>query len=154
MNIRTRWPTSASVIHDRAYGPGFFSAGSLFFIRKGIPDWGVGAQPGPRPAQSVSFRDQALGAKIAGKAKETAPMADNPDCLAQGHAAANVADSLLRGARDRPVLPQDAGRSLHVGIGQEGVAVGVASALGESDYSTARTARTGISSPAAPIRTC
>jgi peptide/nickel transport system substrate-binding protein len=29
------------LIHGRAYGPGFFSAGSLFFIRKGIPDWGV-----------------------------------------------------------------------------------------------------------------
>jgi ABC-type transport system substrate-binding protein len=28
-------------IHHRAYGPGFFSAGSLFFIRKGIPDWGL-----------------------------------------------------------------------------------------------------------------
>ncbi len=29
------------LIHGRAYGPGFFSAGSLFFIRKGIPDWGL-----------------------------------------------------------------------------------------------------------------
>jgi ABC-type transport system substrate-binding protein len=29
------------LIHDRAYGPGFFSAGSLFFLRKGIADWGV-----------------------------------------------------------------------------------------------------------------
>ena len=29
------------LIHGRAYGPGFFSAGSLFFLRKGIPDWGV-----------------------------------------------------------------------------------------------------------------
>jgi peptide/nickel transport system substrate-binding protein len=29
------------LIHDRAYGPGFFSAGALFFIRKGIPDWGL-----------------------------------------------------------------------------------------------------------------
>lgn len=29
------------LIHGRAYGPGFFSAGSLFFIRKGIPNWGV-----------------------------------------------------------------------------------------------------------------
>jgi ABC-type transport system substrate-binding protein len=29
------------LIHDRAYGPGFFSAGSLFFIRKGIADWGL-----------------------------------------------------------------------------------------------------------------
>ena len=30
-----------ALVHDRAYGPGFFSAGSLFFIRKGIPDWGL-----------------------------------------------------------------------------------------------------------------
>lgn len=30
-----------ALVHDRAYGPGFFSAGSLFFLRKGIPDWGV-----------------------------------------------------------------------------------------------------------------
>jgi ABC-type transport system substrate-binding protein len=29
------------LIHGRAYGPGFFSAGSLFFIRKGIADWGL-----------------------------------------------------------------------------------------------------------------
>lgn len=29
------------LIHGRAYGPGFFSAGSLFFLRKGIPDWGM-----------------------------------------------------------------------------------------------------------------
>lgn len=29
------------LIHDRAYGPGFFSAGAVFFIRKGIPDWGL-----------------------------------------------------------------------------------------------------------------
>jgi ABC-type transport system substrate-binding protein len=29
------------LIHGRAYGPGFFSAGALFFIRKGIPDWGL-----------------------------------------------------------------------------------------------------------------
>ena len=30
-----------ALIHDRAYGPGFFSAGSLFFIRKGLADWGL-----------------------------------------------------------------------------------------------------------------
>lgn len=29
------------LVHDRAYGPGFFSAGALFFVRKGIPDWGM-----------------------------------------------------------------------------------------------------------------
>jgi len=27
--------------HDRAYSPGFFSASSLFFVRKGLPDWGL-----------------------------------------------------------------------------------------------------------------
>jgi ABC-type transport system substrate-binding protein len=35
-----------TLVHDRAYGPGFFSAGALFFIRKGIPDWGVGRSRG------------------------------------------------------------------------------------------------------------
>ena len=29
------------LVHDRAYGPGFFSAGAVFFVRKGIPDWGM-----------------------------------------------------------------------------------------------------------------
>ncbi len=29
------------LVHDRAYGPGFFSAGAIFFVRKGIPDWGM-----------------------------------------------------------------------------------------------------------------
>jgi ABC-type transport system substrate-binding protein len=29
------------LVHDRAYGPGFFSAGAIFFVRKGIPDWGI-----------------------------------------------------------------------------------------------------------------
>jgi len=36
------------VIHGRAYGPGLFSAGSLFFIRKEIPDWGLERRPGAR----------------------------------------------------------------------------------------------------------
>ncbi len=31
----------AELVHDRAYGPGFFSAGSVWFVRKGIPDWGL-----------------------------------------------------------------------------------------------------------------
>ena len=37
------------LVHDRAYGPGFFSSGALFFLRKGIPDWGVGKSVGRGP---------------------------------------------------------------------------------------------------------
>jgi len=32
--------------HDRAYAPGYFSAGSVFFVRKGIPDWGLSRSTG------------------------------------------------------------------------------------------------------------
>ena len=32
--------------HDRAYAPGFFAAGSIFFVRKGIPDWGLSRSTG------------------------------------------------------------------------------------------------------------
>ena len=32
--------------HDRAYAPGYFSAGSIFFVRKGIPDWGLSRSTG------------------------------------------------------------------------------------------------------------
>ena len=32
--------------HDRAYAPGFFSAGSIFFVRKGIADWGLSRSTG------------------------------------------------------------------------------------------------------------
>ncbi len=32
--------------HDRAYAPGFFSAGALFFVRNTIPDWGLGESNG------------------------------------------------------------------------------------------------------------
>ena len=32
--------------HDRAYAPGFFSAGSIFFVRKGISDWGLNRSTG------------------------------------------------------------------------------------------------------------
>ena len=32
--------------HDRVYAPGFFSAGSIFFVRKGIPDWGLSRSTG------------------------------------------------------------------------------------------------------------
>jgi ABC-type transport system substrate-binding protein len=37
------------LIHDRAYGPGFFASGALFFLRKGIPDWGVERSVGRGP---------------------------------------------------------------------------------------------------------
>lgn len=35
--------------HDQAYAPGFFSAGSVFFVRKGLPDWGLARSKGRGP---------------------------------------------------------------------------------------------------------
>ena len=29
------------IVHDKAYGPGFFSAGSIWFVNQKIPDWGL-----------------------------------------------------------------------------------------------------------------
>jgi len=39
--------------HDRAYSPGFFSAGALFFARKGLPDWGLKRSVGRGPINVV-----------------------------------------------------------------------------------------------------
>lgn len=39
----------AELVHGRAYGPGFFSAGSVWFVRKGIPDWGLELSQGRGP---------------------------------------------------------------------------------------------------------
>jgi len=39
----------AEVIKNKAYGPGFFSAGSIYFVKKGIPDWGLGKSKGRGP---------------------------------------------------------------------------------------------------------
>ncbi len=39
----------AELVHGRAYGPGFFSAGSVWFVRKGIPDWGLEQSKGRGP---------------------------------------------------------------------------------------------------------
>jgi peptide/nickel transport system substrate-binding protein len=39
----------AELVHDRAYGPGFFSAGAVWFVRKGIPDWGLELSKGRGP---------------------------------------------------------------------------------------------------------
>lgn len=39
----------AETIKAKAYGPGFFSAGSIFFVRKGIKDWGLGQSKGRGP---------------------------------------------------------------------------------------------------------
>jgi hypothetical protein len=39
----------AELVHGRAYGPGFFSAGSVWFVRKGIPDWGLERSKGRGP---------------------------------------------------------------------------------------------------------
>jgi ABC-type transport system substrate-binding protein len=35
--------------HDRAYSPGFFSAGAIWFVRSGIPDWGLNRSKGRGP---------------------------------------------------------------------------------------------------------
>ena len=48
------------LIHERAYGPGFFSAGALFFIRKGIADWGLERSQGRGLAQPRRAGDPAL----------------------------------------------------------------------------------------------
>ncbi len=37
------------IIHGKAYGPGFFSAGSIYFVRKSIPDWGLEKSKGRGP---------------------------------------------------------------------------------------------------------
>jgi ABC-type transport system substrate-binding protein len=39
--------------HDRAYAPGFFSASALFFVRRGIPDWGLKRSTGRGPLNVV-----------------------------------------------------------------------------------------------------
>jgi ABC-type transport system substrate-binding protein len=39
----------AELVHGRAYGPGFFSAGSVWFVRKGIPDFGLEQSKGRGP---------------------------------------------------------------------------------------------------------
>ena len=39
----------AEVIKNKAYGPGYFSAGSIYFVRKGIRDWGLGRSKGRGP---------------------------------------------------------------------------------------------------------
>ena len=35
--------------HDRAYSPGFFSASAVWFVRSGIPDWGLSRSRGRGP---------------------------------------------------------------------------------------------------------
>jgi peptide/nickel transport system substrate-binding protein len=37
------------LVHDRAYGPGFFAAGSIWFLRPNVPDWGLGQSKGRGP---------------------------------------------------------------------------------------------------------
>jgi ABC-type transport system substrate-binding protein len=46
------------IVHDRAYGPGFFSAGSLIFLRRGIPDWGLIKSVGRAPMNLAAFVTQ------------------------------------------------------------------------------------------------
>jgi peptide/nickel transport system substrate-binding protein len=37
------------LVHDRAYGPGFFAASSLWFVSKNVPDWGLEKSRGRGP---------------------------------------------------------------------------------------------------------
>lgn len=37
------------LVYDRAYGPGFFTAGSLWFVSKNVPDWGLERSRGRGP---------------------------------------------------------------------------------------------------------
>jgi ABC-type transport system substrate-binding protein len=39
--------------HERAYSPGFFASGSIFFVRKDIPDWGLKRSVGRGPLNLV-----------------------------------------------------------------------------------------------------
>lgn len=39
--------------HDRAYAPGFFAAGSIFFVKRGLPDWGLKRSRGRGPLNIV-----------------------------------------------------------------------------------------------------
>jgi peptide/nickel transport system substrate-binding protein len=43
------------LVHDRAYGPGFFSAGAIIFLRKGIADWGLNKSIGRAPMNLSAF---------------------------------------------------------------------------------------------------
>ena len=38
---------------ERAYSPGFFAAGSIYFVKKGIPDWGLKRSVGRGPINLV-----------------------------------------------------------------------------------------------------
>lgn len=37
------------IVHDRAYGPGFFAAGSIWFLSPRVPDWGLEHDKGRAP---------------------------------------------------------------------------------------------------------
>jgi peptide/nickel transport system substrate-binding protein len=39
----------AKLVYDRAYGPGFFAASSVWFVRKNVPDWGLERSRGRGP---------------------------------------------------------------------------------------------------------
>ena len=39
----------AELVYERAYGPAFFDAGTVYFVRKGIPDWGLTKTKGRGP---------------------------------------------------------------------------------------------------------
>ncbi len=39
--------------HSRAYAPGFFAASSIYFVRKGLPDWGLKRSVGRGPLNLI-----------------------------------------------------------------------------------------------------
>ena len=39
--------------HERAYAPGFFAANSIFFVKRGIPDWGLKRSVGRGPINLI-----------------------------------------------------------------------------------------------------
>jgi peptide/nickel transport system substrate-binding protein len=41
--------TLGRLVHDRAYGPGFFASSSLWFVSKKVPDWGLEKSRGRGP---------------------------------------------------------------------------------------------------------
>jgi hypothetical protein len=41
--------TLGKLVYDRAYGPGFFSSSSIWFVGKRVPDWGLDKSRGRGP---------------------------------------------------------------------------------------------------------
>jgi len=46
------------LVYDRAYGPGFFAASSVWFVRKNVPDWGLEKSRGRGPLNLTALVTQ------------------------------------------------------------------------------------------------